>query len=492
MVTWSVPNTIQGTISSAPVNGNFSALVSSGNAHDTATTGVHGMGAGTLLGTTLAQTVTGRKTFSGADSLILPTSAPTMTGSVGLVAGALQFWNGSSAVTTCTTNSAQTITGAKTFSGANTLIIPTTAPTATAGSVGLSSNVLQIHDGSAARSYARLDNTQTFTGAKTFSGANTLVVPTSAPTTGTGSVGVAEGCLQFFDGSARYLIPAHKLVPGAYNIGFSQGADSSVVRIRGLGASLSATNPGFVVIRSATASNGFTLFTVTADVDIDLTGAHWGLDGAGNLSGIALRVYAINDAGTLRWGICLQGGFTSISSTQETTTAASVTAPETFLTNSAVGATSKVLDIGYVSAGFTDASNEWVLSDYFPGISADGVWMNIGIPATTTGFSAVPTSVSNRFCMVGNTVFWDYRPGTAGTSNATGYTVTLPIKSGRAPEYLTSYVRDNSTTASAPGVVSLAIGSITATFYRTMLSATWTNANEKSTQCNISYEAYQP
>lgn len=51
------PNTI---IASTPMNNNFSTIKSVYNAHDIATTGVHGVGVGSIVGTTLVQTLTNK------------------------------------------------------------------------------------------------------------------------------------------------------------------------------------------------------------------------------------------------------------------------------------------------------------------------------------------------------------------------------------------------------------------------------------------------
>lgn len=55
-----------------------------------------------------------------------------------------------------TTKGSQIIEGRKTFSGADTILLPTDAPTLNR-SAGLVSNVLQIHDGTSAKSYLRTD-----------------------------------------------------------------------------------------------------------------------------------------------------------------------------------------------------------------------------------------------------------------------------------------------------------------------------------------------
>ena len=52
-------------------------------------------------------------------------------------------------------------------------------------------------------------------------------------------------------------------------------------------------------------------------------------------------------------------------------------------------------------------------------------WFNY--TATMTGFSSVPTSVTSKFSIIGNTCFVYHAEGVGGTSNATTFTVSLPV-----------------------------------------------------------------
>lgn len=67
------------TIYSAQANSNFSHLVNDGNTHEGATTGVHGVGVGQIVGTTLAQTLT-NKTINGGVLTGTFTGTPTYSG----------------------------------------------------------------------------------------------------------------------------------------------------------------------------------------------------------------------------------------------------------------------------------------------------------------------------------------------------------------------------------------------------------------------------
>jgi hypothetical protein len=75
-------------------NQNFSDCTGWDNGHEAATNGVHGVASGAIMGTAAAQIVTGKKTFSGADTLLFPNATPTIAQSVGLEAGLIESHNG--------------------------------------------------------------------------------------------------------------------------------------------------------------------------------------------------------------------------------------------------------------------------------------------------------------------------------------------------------------------------------------------------------------
>jgi len=179
---------------------------------------------------------------------------------------------------------------------------------------------------------------------------------------------------------------------GLTNIAFKQGADSSQLTITSAnGSALSASNPGYVRIRTTTAGTDVT-FTVTADVTIDLTGSHWGYDTRGDVTGTVLRVYAINNNGALAWGVCLQAGFSYIRNTQDVTSSAG--SSEIVLTNVAVTVDNQPMqEVGYIRANFTDATNEWAITEYHADELADGLWQPWN--PTRSGFSAAAEPFKN-------------------------------------------------------------------------------------------------
>ena len=281
---------------------------------------------------------------------------------------------------------------------------------------------------------------------------------------------------------------------GLHNIAFAQGSDSSQLKITSAaGAALSSTNFGKVIIRSSTAGT-YREFTVTADVTIDLTGAHWGLDGKGNVTGAILRVYAADDNGTLKWGVGYQGGFYYIRNTQDSTTATDINLPEEILVNSGVGTdNSPVRDVGYIRADFTDASDEWAITEYHPNESADGLWQ----PWTTTftGFSANPTISFQRWTQVGQTVHLARIDSGTGTSNSVSFTMTAPVKCQSAGVFSSNAnVQDNSAEQTTPGgVIMSTAGSTTITLLKNSSGgSTWTAAGGKASGFTFTYEAYQP
>lgn len=290
-----------------------------------------------------------------------------------------------------------------------------------------------------------------------------------------------------------YFNPMILAQQGLYNIAFAQGTDSSQLKITSAqGSALSSSNFGKVIIRSSTAGT-YREFTVTSDVTLDLTGCHWDLDGKGDITGVILRVYAIDDNGTLRWGIGYQGGFYYIRNTQDDTTAANINLPEEIYTNGNVATdNSPMRDVGWVKANFTDAANEWALTEYHPNESADGIWQDYGTPVFT-GFSADPTNLLVRWTMHGNNVIYQYTYAAVGTSNATTYTMTAPIKAkDQYQEGVGSYVYDNGVTLTSESLVNTQAGTNILDIYSDASGAGWTAANDKASTVKIVYEAYQP
>ena len=134
----------------------------------------------------------------------------------------------------------------------------------------------------------------------------------------------------------------------------TNAADS--IKITGSdGTALSASNYGWITLPSATAGRLVTL-SMTADVTINLTGAHWGFGTKGDLTNYILYVYAINDAGTLRWGAGAKPNRNVVLDADDTATATSVTTYEKVLINSLLtgGANAYARVVGWFKASFDD------------------------------------------------------------------------------------------------------------------------------------------
>jgi len=263
------------------------------------------------------------------------------------------------------------------------------------------------------------------------------------------------------------------------------------------GSALSPSNYGWITLPGTTAGQ-LSTFSLTADVSIVLTGAHWGIGTTGDITGALLRVLAINDNGTLRWGVAYQGGRRTLNTSNTSATATDINLPEEVLCTTAVGsATNRCREIGYVKADFDDtggASEDlWAIQtgidDVVTGESADGILQPWNY--SVTGFSANPTSVNSHWTMIGSTVFLIYT-ATAGTSNATTYTMTAPIKSQVGGGCVVSRVQDNSSYQTGAGMVGFVASSTTIDLYINGLPNVWTASGTKVVWFMVNYQAFQP
>lgn len=133
----------------------------------------------------------------------------------------------------------------------------------------------------------------------------------------------------------------------------TNSADS--IKITGADAALSSSNQIVVTLQNSGTAGKLTTLTASADVTIDLTGAHWGLGTLGDFSDVELRVYAINDDGTLKWGVSL-GSITQIVNTSSSTTTTDINTQGEMLVNSALSeGTWPCKQVGWFKANFDDA-----------------------------------------------------------------------------------------------------------------------------------------
>lgn len=162
------------------------------------------------------------------------------------------------------------------------------------------------------------------------------------------------------------------------------------IKIQGATAALSSTNILTITMGSDVTAGLSEALTATADVTINLTGAHWGLGGNGDFTDVDLCVYAIND-GSLKWGVSNSANLISVTNTSTSTTATNINLQSEVLVNSSITAgTWPCRLVGHFKANFDDT-----------GGAAEDLWavqtgagdIVIGIPPvkTTNFVSFTPT-----------------------------------------------------------------------------------------------------
>lgn len=271
------------------------------------------------------------------------------------------------------------------------------------------------------------------------------------------------------------------------------------IKITGQEAALSVSNPAFAALRSTVTAGRKLIHQVTDDVTINLTGAHWGAGAKGDITGAILRVYAINDAGTLKFGVGYVGGRESVSDTSASITGASVVSPEMLLVNSALTAgTWPCIEIGYFYANFDDtggaAEDLWAVqtgtSQLVTGKSPDGIWQPYN--GTFGGFDTgqpLPTWTTLMWTQHGKTITVRGDRNANGTSNATTFTFTLPVTAKAVFNGYQSRIQDNGAASLGDATCRTVAASVTLNLYKTNSLGAWTNVNGKSSSFNITYEA---
>ena len=130
-------------------------------------------------------------------------------------------------------------------------------------------------------------------------------------------------------------------------------------------------------------------------------------------------------------------------------------------------------------------------------ISTQTIHMTAWVPwtpftAACCGFATVPANPPSRYMRVGKMVIATHDSLTAlGASNATSFTLTLPV--APANRNFEGYIQftNNSVLSTAPGLIEIAGGSSTAALYTDWSGAAWAGGNNKGARFTIVYEAAQ-
>jgi len=107
---------------------------------------------------------------------------------------------------------------------------------------------------------------------------------------------------------------------------------------------------------------------------------------------------------------------------------------------------------------------------------------------TFGGFSADPTVAFARYIQIGKLVFAWY-DDTPGTSNATNFTMTLPVAAKSPFVAILGKTFDNSAAKTTPGRLVASAGTANITLYSNAGTGTWTNSGTKGAAFSIMYEA---
>lgn len=117
--------------------------------------------------------------------------------------------------------------------------------------------------------------------------------------------------------------------------------------------------------------------------------------------------------------------------------------------------------------------------------TSSGVWQT-WVP-THTGYSANPTAEVARYCLVGKMCTVEYN-STAGTSNATTITMTLPFASNQTVVFSNGVAVDSGAGATTTPRFDLTSGSNIATVYKSPAAGTWTATGSKGVKFQFTYE----
>lgn len=249
----------------------------------------------------------------------------------------------------------------------------------------------------------------------------------------------SDGDTIVYDGTAeRYSTPTQ---PGIKNISFeavTTTQTNDTLKITSAdGTPLSSTNRGYVTMQDGT------VFAVTADVTIQHTVSNvnrveWSAVSA-TFNKYPASIYAINDSGTLRWGLCNVEGLTLLESARCFTTPSSVNIIGHTLTDSVVSGDSVALEVGWVMMNYSTGTSFWQIDNNTGDINvgpSPSRWRPAGGVITwgVNGSTTNPTIPANRAT---DEIYWikdgqncklryHYKQNVGGTAGSGTYIFLMP------------------------------------------------------------------
>lgn len=158
--------------------------------------------------------------------------------------------------------------------------------------------------------------------------------------------------------------------------------DDTITITHSDGTDLSSTKPGFVVMADAADPGQFKIYTISSNISLTMTSAHYGMGGNGAQTEIFKFLYFINDNdANIRLGIIPDPGLTTILNTLTSATGTDINlATEMLVTATLTAGTWPCIRWGWVRANFNDTGDIWAgqkdsddmhVGTYVPGVFAE-------------------------------------------------------------------------------------------------------------------------
>lgn len=144
---------------------------------------------------------------------------------------------------------------------------------------------------------------------------------------------------------------------GTRNIGLDLSDQSKIKIVGADGSNLSSSNKGIITFNESSDAGDIVTRELTSNLEVTLTGCHWGNGTYGDLTDYILWVLFIDTGTSAVLGVAAQGGREIILSADAETVQTSVNSIEKVLTSSTVSSTYNIIYAGFVRANFDDTGN---------------------------------------------------------------------------------------------------------------------------------------
>lgn len=181
-------------------------------------------------------------------------------------------------------------------------------------------------------------------------------------------------------------IESQAAIVGTRNLGLDLSTQSKIKIVGADGTALSTANKGLVHLNSTANAGHLVTREITANMELTLTGAHWGFDTDGDLTDYPLWILLMDTGSSVILGVAAQGGRQSLAAADSDTAVGNITTISKVLVSSALAGTLNISYLGWVKADFDDTGNAggenfWTIQNSFGDI-------NIG-PVQTLFFGEV-------------------------------------------------------------------------------------------------------